>query len=57
MLPHSEATHRGNAPAEFVLVGALLIALSIATLHISLIVHVHSVPQASAWEGARHASY
>ena len=57
MLPRSESTTRGNAPAEFILGGALLVALAIATLQISLIVHVRSVLQASAWEGARHASY
>jgi len=53
----SSGRDRGNAPAEFVLVGALLVALTIAVLQLSLIVHVRLVLQASAWEGARHASY
>lgn len=48
---------RGNAPAEFVLVSALLVALVLALLHISLVIHVRHVLQASAWEGARWASY
>jgi Flp pilus assembly protein TadG len=57
VLPRFDARDRGNAPAEFVLVGALLVALTIAVLQLSLIVHVRLVLQASAWEGARHASY
>ena len=39
------------------MVGALLVALALALLQLSLIVHVRQVLQASAWEGARHASY
>lgn len=54
--PSSEGA-RGNAPTEFVLVGALLIALTLAVVQVSMIVHVRLVLHASAWEGARHASY
>jgi Flp pilus assembly protein TadG len=56
VLPRFEGP-RGNAPAEFVLVGALLTALALAVVHVSLVIHVRHVLQASAWEGARYASY
>ena len=48
---------RGNAPAEFVFVSGLLIALTLGLIHTSLVIHVRHVLQASAWEGARLASY
>lgn len=48
---------RGNAPAEFVLVSGLLVALAAGLIHTSLVIHVRHVLQASAWEGARLASY
>ena len=48
---------RGNAPAEFVLVSALLVALAVGVIHTTLIIHVRHILQASAWEGARLASY
>ena len=48
---------RGNAPAEFVLVSALLAALALAVIHVALVIHVRHILQASAWEGARYASY
>ena len=48
---------RGNAPAEFVLVGTLLVALALAVIHVALVIHVRHVLHASAWEGARYASY
>lgn len=54
---NSESPERGNAPAEFVLVSGLLVALALATIHITLVVHVRHTLQASAWEGARLASY
>ncbi len=50
-------TERGSAPAEFVLVAGLLVALSLGVIQLSLITHVRQVLTASAWEGARHASY
>ncbi|MEX2441274.1 MAG: TadE family protein [Pontimonas sp.] len=52
-----ESLVRGNAPAEFVLVSGLLVALALATIHITLVVHVRHTLHASAWEGARLASY
>ena len=36
---------------------ALLVALALGVIHASLVVHVRHVLQASAWEGARVASY
>jgi hypothetical protein len=54
---NKESPDRGNAPAEFVLVSGLLVALALATLHITLVVHVRHTLHASAWEGARLASY
>jgi Flp pilus assembly protein TadG len=48
---------RGSAPAEFVLVSALLVALVLAIIHVSLVAHTRTILQASAWEGARYASY
>jgi hypothetical protein len=51
------ALSRGSAAAEFVMVGALLVALGLGVIHATLIVHVRHVLQASAWEGARVASY
>ena len=50
-------SERGSAAAEFVLVSALLVALALALVHVSLVIHVRHVLQASAWEGARWASY
>ena len=50
-------SRRGNAPAEFVLVGALLVALALAVIHAALVIHVRHILHASAWEGARYASY
>lgn len=54
---NNKSFDRGNAPAEFVLVSGLLVALALATLHITLVVHVRHTLHASAWEGARLASY
>ena len=36
---------------------ALLVALALGVIHASLVVHVRHILQASAWEGARVASY
>lgn len=49
--------HRGSAPAEFVLVSTVLVALVLGIIHISLVAHTRTILQASAWEGARYASY
>ena len=57
MSPRSKTGQRGSAPAEFVMVAGLLVALSLAVIQLSLIVHVRQVLTSSAWEGARHASY
>jgi len=54
--PRSEGV-RGNAPAEFVLVGTLLTALALGVIHVALVIHVRHILHASAWEGARYASY
>ena len=48
---------RGSAPAEFVLVSTVLVALVLGIIHVSLVAHTKSILQASAWEGARYASY
>ena len=39
------------------MVSGLLVALVLAVIHSTLIVHVRHTLQASAWEGARLASY
>lgn len=58
MSPRSNTlTQRGSAPAEFVLVSVLLVALALAIIHVSLVAHTRAILQASAWEGARYASY
>jgi Flp pilus assembly protein TadG len=49
--------HRGNAPVEFVLVGALLTAVVLGLMQLSTVVHVRHTLIASAQEGARWASY
>jgi Flp pilus assembly protein TadG len=49
-------SERGNAPAEFVLVSALLAAMVLALMQVILLSHVrHSLISAAA-EGARQAS-
>ena len=48
---------RGSAPVEFVLVSSLLVAIVLALIQLSLIVHVRHTLIASAQEGARWASY
>jgi Flp pilus assembly protein TadG len=47
---------RGSAPAEFVLVGALLAALTLAVLQLGLAVYVRNVVHDAAVEGAYHAA-
>jgi Flp pilus assembly protein TadG len=48
---------RGNAPVEFVLVQALVTAVVLGLIQLSVIVHVRHTLIASAQEGARWASY
>jgi Flp pilus assembly protein TadG len=38
-------------------VSAVLIALVLGIIHVSLVAHTRTILQASAWEGARYASY
>lgn len=47
---------RGSAPAEFVLVGALLTALTLAVLQLGFAVYVRNVVHDAAVEGAYHAA-
>ncbi|MGI6877943.1 TadE/TadG family type IV pilus assembly protein [Microbacterium sp. gxy059] len=47
---------RGSAPVEFVLVGALLTALTLAVLQLGLALYVRNVAQDAAVEGAHHAA-
>ena len=47
---------KGSAPAEFVLVGALLVALVLGVIHIALTAHVRHHLTMAAAEGARMAS-
>ena len=56
VLPRSSCA-RGNAPAEFVMVSAVLVALVLGIIHVSLVAHTRTILHASAWEGARYASY
>jgi hypothetical protein len=50
-------SHRGSAPVEFVLVSSLLVAVVLALIQLSVVVHVRHTLIASAQEGARWASY
>ncbi|MGF2950450.1 TadE/TadG family type IV pilus assembly protein [Microbacterium alcoholitolerans] len=47
---------RGSSPVEFVLVGALLTALTLAVLQIALAVYVRNVVHDAAVEGAHYAA-
>jgi Flp pilus assembly protein TadG len=47
---------RGSAPAEFVMVGALLVVLTLGVLQLALVVHVRNTTIDAAAEGARTAS-
>ena len=47
---------RGNAPAEFVLVSALLVALVLGLLQVVMMGYVRHVLTSAAAEGARQAS-
>jgi len=50
------ADDRGSAPVEFVLVGTLLTALTLAVLQLAFAVHVRNVVHDAAVEGAYHAA-
>lgn len=47
---------RGSSPVEFVLVGTLLTALTLAVLQIAFAVYVRNVVHDAAVEGAHHAA-
>jgi Flp pilus assembly protein TadG len=47
---------RGSAPAEFVMVGALLTVLTLSVLQLTLALHVRNTVIDAAAEGARYAS-
>lgn len=50
------ADERGSAPAEFVMVSALLLALLLAVLQLGLALHVRNTVTDAASEGARFAA-
>lgn len=50
------ADQRGSSPVEFVLVGALLTALTLAVLQIAFAVYVRNVVHDAAVEGAHYAA-
>jgi len=47
---------RGSSPVEFVLVGTMLTALTLAVLQLALVVYVRNVVHDAAIEGAYHAA-
>jgi len=47
---------RGSAPAEFVMVGALLTVLTLSVMQLALALHVRNTVLDAASEGARYAS-
>ncbi len=49
------ASERGSAPAEFVLVGALLVTMVLALMQVILLAHVRHTLTSAAAEGARQA--
>jgi hypothetical protein len=49
--------NRGNAPAEFVLVQAVLVATVLGLIQLSAVIHVRHTLISAAQEGARWASY
>jgi len=57
MREHSPlADERGSSPVEFVLVGALLTALTLAVLQVAFAVYVRNVVHDAAVEGAHYAA-
>lgn len=55
-LPPPLADQRGSSPVEFVLVGALLTALTLAVLQVAFAVYVRNVVHDAAVEGAHYAA-
>lgn len=53
---HVLGDERGSSPVEFVLVGALLTALTLAVLQVAFAVYVRNVVHDAAVEGAHHAA-
>lgn len=47
---------RGSSPVEFVMVGTMLTALTLAVLQLALVVYVRNVVHDAAIEGAHHAA-
>ncbi|WP_269844859.1 TadE/TadG family type IV pilus assembly protein [Salinibacterium hongtaonis] len=47
---------RGSAPAEFVMVSALLTLLTLSVMQLALVLHVRNTVQDAAAEGARYAA-
>src|SRR5690606_38243420 len=54
--PSTLSDERGSSPVEFVLVGALLTALTLAVLQVALAVYVRNVVHDAAVEGAHYAA-
>lgn len=52
----SLADERGSSPVEFVLVGALLTALTLAVLQVAFAIYVRNVVHDAAVEGAHYAA-
>lgn len=48
-------SERGSAPAEFVMVSALLVTLVLGLMQVILVTHVRHTLLSAAAEGARHA--
>lgn len=51
-----EFRDRGSAPVEFVLVGVLLVAVTLAALQVGFVAHIRSVAIDSVIAGAAHAA-
>lgn len=54
--PSPLADERGSSPVEFVLVGALLTALTLAVLQVAFAMYVRNVVHDAAVEGAHYAA-
>lgn len=50
------AGERGSAPAEFVMVGALLTVLTLSVMQLGLAMHIRNTVLDAAGEGARYAA-
>ena len=50
------ADDRGSAPAEFVMVAALLTVLTLSVIQLGLALHIRNTVQDAASEGARYAA-